>query len=301
MNTNLIKRFFIFSIAISAIAFASACQQNTNPNSNAGKTNTNQSNPGTANTNDTTTSNTIETKEPEQYRATVTLKFETTGEKSMTIPPLTAQVAHNGSANRLEFTLPNGEKLIYLDMPGKHLLIAPSRKQYAELTREAVGFEIRNLMTPAQMVEKLKNLKGYERVGEEQVNGRTAIKYRYSKTTDTNTKAGTIETEAEVLVDKETGLPLRSETISESKTGNVKGVTGLKLVTEMSNIQTTAEQSLFTEPTDMKKVEAEQVRQQINTLFSAAAALLTQIMQNTQADKPPATPTVTPTATPAQK
>ena len=302
------KKHFSISILSTAILafslFTISCQQTANQTSNTETRNTNnQPETNVSNTNSpSTTSTSIEANEPEQYTATITLKFETTGEKNMAVPPLTAQVARNGAASRLEFSLPNGEKMIYLDLPDKHLLISPTRKQYAELNQESTGFEIRRLMTPGEIVERLKTLQGYERVGEEQVNGRTAIKYSYAKTADTKTKAGNIETEAVVFVDKETGLPLRSETVSQSQNANVKGVTGLKLVTEMSNIQTSVNKDLFNEPTDLKKVQPEEVRQQINTLFNAAAALLGQLMQQqagNNGNSPSSSPT--PSSSPAKK
>lgn len=301
------KHFSVSFLSTAILAFSLftiSCQQTANQTSNTNTANANnQPDTNITNANNSSSSATsIEASEPAQYSATITLKFETTGEKNMVAPPLTAQVARNGAASRLEFVLPNGEKMIYLDLPDKHLLISPSRKQYAELNQESTGFEIRRLMTPGEIVGKLRTLQGYERVGEEQINGRAAIKYRYAKTSNTNTQAGNIETEAVVLVDKETGLPLRAETVSQSQTANVKGVTGLKLVTEMSNIQTSVNQSLFEEPTGLKKVEPEEVRQQINTLFNAAAALLGQLMQNQQtSSNPSASPTVTPSSSPAKK
>ena len=305
MHKHLWGRTSIFFIATLALSlFVSACQPNTGPNSNANIKTTNANASETnANANSSSTSKaTIEAREPEQYRATITLKFETTGDQKLSAPPLTAQVTRSGSRQRLEFALPNGEKLVYLDLPDKRLVIAPGRKQYAELTPEATGFEVRRLMTPAQIVAQLKNLDGYERVGEEQIGGRTAIKYHYAGTAKTNTQAGNIQTETNVFVDKDTGLPLRSETVSESTAANVKGVKGLRLVTEMSDIQTDVDQTLFSEPTDMKKVEPEQVRQQVETVFNAAIAIVKQLMQqNAQTgSNPAASPTATPTSVPAK-
>ena len=80
------------------------------------------------------------------------------------------------------------------------------------MNKEAFGFEVRNLMMPEQIVNQVKNVKGVENVGEEKFDGRDVIKYRYDATTDTQTKAGEVSTESYIFVDKETGLPLRSET-----------------------------------------------------------------------------------------
>lgn len=258
-------------------------------NSNAANTLSN------ANSSASTTSGaTIETKEPEQYQAVVTLKFEASGAQSMAVPPLKANVARSGADRRMEFTLPNGEKLIYLDRDGKQFIISPNRKQYAELNKESIGVDPRRMLMPEQIVNQVKNMKGVELVGEEKVGDRTAVKYRYGATTDTKSQAGTVATESYVLVDKETSLPLRSVTNAESQNGSVQGVKGMSVVTEMSDIKTTADASLFAEPTEFQKVPPEQIKSQVTMLFSAAMALLGQMMNSA---KPP-TSTASPTPQP---
>ena len=240
------------------------------------------------------TTTAIETREPETYQATVNLKLETMGAQPANLPPIIAQVARNGADRRMEFSLPNGEKVIYLDAAGKHYLISPNRKQFAELNKESLGFEVRDLMTPAQIVQQVKNLKGVERVGEENLNGRTVIRYKYNGATDTKSQAGNVQTEAIVLVDKETGLPLRSETNSQSENGQVKGVNGIRLITEMSNIQTTVAPDLFAAPKDYKQVAPEEVRGQLNAMMNVATALLGNLLKNPQTTNSPATVTPTP-------
>ena len=87
------------------------------------------------------------------------------------------------------------------------------------------------------------------------------------------------------------GLPLRSVTNSQSQSGSVQGIQGFNFVTEMSNIRTTADAALFAEPTDLQKVEPDQIKQQVNLVFSAALAIFGQLMKSAQ----PPTATVTPT------
>ncbi|HEX8736533.1 MAG TPA: hypothetical protein VF721_14480 [Pyrinomonadaceae bacterium] len=257
---------------------------NININSNANSTNTNVNTTGTSG---------VDAKEPDVYTATVTLKFETLGDQKMPLPMLQANVARSGEDRRMEFSLPGGEKLIYLDKGGKQFVISPNRKQYAELTKEALGFEVRRMLMPGEIVNQVKNIKGVERVGEEQMSGRTVIKYRYGATSNTGTQAGQVNTESFVYVDKETSLPLRSETVSQSS-GNVQGMSGIKVGTEMSNITTTADASLFAEPTDYKKVAPEEVKQQVNLVFNAVAAIAAQMMRSAQpaptGDMTPQTP-----------
>lgn len=287
-------------ILSAAAGLGLACQpESTNTDISSNKTNVNavanintNINTNVSNTNSSNESGvTIETKEPEQYRATVTLKLETSGNQALTMPPLKAEVARSGQDRRMEFAMPNGEKIIYLDKGGKQFIISPTRKQYAELNQESLGFEVRRMLMPEQIVNQLKNVKGVERVGEEKVDGRDVVKYRYASTTNTQTKAGNVETESYFLIDKETGLPLRSETVSESQSGNVQGINGLRLVTELNNVRTETSDELFALPTDFKKVAPEEIRQQVNTLFSAAVAIIGQMLKTAQ---PVATPTASP-------
>jgi hypothetical protein len=162
------------------------------------------------------------------------------------------------------------------------------------------------LMTPEQIVRRVQTLKGLEKVGEENFNGRDAVKYRYAAVSNTKSEAGQVNSESVLIVDKETSLPLRSETVSEA-TGQVRGVKGLRVVTEMSEIQTTAPADLFVEPADFQRVPPEQVRAQVNTIFQVAMAFLGQFLQNNTGQttaapsaSPAASPAISPAASPAQ-
>ncbi|HEX8143956.1 MAG TPA: hypothetical protein VF553_15260 [Pyrinomonadaceae bacterium] len=282
----------------------SACQQTTVTNTNS---NTNTSNANTtttiANANQVTTAvpagTVINTREPEKYSATLVFTAETEGgDKAVGIPPLSAEVARNGSQQRLSFKLPNNEQLIYIDSADKHYVISPTRKQYAELTPEATGFEIQRLMTPGQIVKFLENQRGYERVGEEQLNGRTAEKYRYANTTATGTQAGNVQSEAFVFVDKETGLPLRA-TLNSATSGNVEGVKGVRIVAEMRDIKTVVDPALFEVPKDYSQVTPQQVRQQIDVLTNTVAAVIKALLTNMGTQGSSSTTTVTTTTTTA--
>jgi hypothetical protein len=295
--------FLILSLAAGLLLGCGAPATTGNGNSNTtissnSNLNININSNTTANANTSSSSAAVETKEPDVYQATVTLKLEATGEQKMPLTSVQANVARNGDDRRMEFSLPTGEKIIYLDKGGKQFVILPNRKQYAELTKEALGFDVRRMMMPGEIVNRVKNIKGVERVGEEQINGRNVIKYRYGATANTGTQAGQVNTESFVYVDKETSLPLRSETVSQSQNGNVQGMSGARLSTEMSNISTTADASLFAEPTDYKKVEPEEVKQQVDTVFNAAAAILGQLMRSAQpaaTSSPAASPAASPT------
>src|SRR6266851_3502946 len=276
-QNSALKRFGL-ALTLLVLLSNSGCQPantNVNANANSGTMNSN-SNAGNANSNSESTERgpTINTREPEKYSATLTFSIETEGgDKAIGIPSLTVQVARNGDDRRVEFKLPDGSPLIYLDHNNRHYVIAPSRKQYAELSQDATGIQLHKLLTPGQLVEDLKNRKGVEPAGEGLINGRAADKYRYSASTNTNTKAGEVKAEAFVYVDKETGLPLRAEMLAESS-GDVKGVKAARVVAEMKDIKTDIAASLFEVPAGYAQVPPEKIRQQIDALTNAVAAII---------------------------
>jgi hypothetical protein len=260
---------------------------NINTNANVATTNINAAPPSA-----------LAAREPNTYRGVLVLTAETEGgEKTVGIPPLSAEVARNGEDRRVMFKLPDGSDLVYLDRAGTHYAILPARKQYAELTPAATGFQLHKLMTPGQLVAHLDRLQGIQSVGDESVNGRPASKFRYARTANTQTSAGQVETESFIYVDKETGLPLRAELYSEAS-GNVQGVKGAKIVAEMREITTTVDPALFEVPTTFSKISEQQVRAQVDAITNTVAAVLRTLLSNMNTTPPPAA-SPTPTATPA--
>ena len=301
-NTDVKRPVFILLFAIAAVAVAaSACSRGANVNSNINinaNTNVNANATG-ANVNAATAPSTIAAREPDTYKATIVFTAQTEGgDRTVGIPQLSADVARSGADRRLSFKLPDGSDLVYLEKGGVQYGIAPARKQYAELTPEATGFQLHRLMTPGQLVAHLDKLQGIESVGEEQLAGRTAMKYRYARTAQTQTSAGEVKTESFVYVDKETGLPLRAELFSEAS-GNVQGVKGANVVAEMQNISTTVEPSLFEIPPGYTKVPEAQVRAQVDAVANTLLALLRTLLQSRQAAPPPSpSPTASPATSP---
>ena len=287
------SRLFTIMLVLALMLLTGACQPaNTNSNANV-NTNTPPANSNAglanANTNSADRGTVINAREPEKYSATLQFNIETEGgDKVVGVPSLSLQVARSGDDRRVEFKLPDGSPLIYLDHNNRHYVVAPGRKQYAELTKEATGVQLQKLMTPGHLVEDLKDLKGVERLGEGPMNGRMAEKYRYSASTNTNTKAGEVKAEAFVYVDKETGLPLRAELIAESS-GDVKGVKAARVVAEMRDIKTEIAATMFEVPAGYAQVAPEKVRQQIDALTNAVAAILKAMMsgQGSQSDASP--------------
>lgn len=284
------------SIVLVAVIIAIGCQPPATNTTVATNTAVNANVNTNSNSNVGGTTATITTSEPEQYQANIRLTVETLGEANKaSSPPLGAVVARSGADRVMEFALPTGEKIIYLDKGGMNYVILPNRKQYAELSKEALGFEVRRLLMPDQIVNQVKTIPGVRLVGEESLNGRPVVKYAYSGSANTQTQAGTVATESYVLVDKETGLPVRSETVSQSQSGgNVQGVSGLKIVTEMTDIKTTPDASIFTLPAEFQKIDPEQVKAQATLVFNTVAALIGQAVKQAQAPATSPSPMVSP-------
>ncbi|HEY0004198.1 MAG TPA: hypothetical protein VGB17_05260 [Pyrinomonadaceae bacterium] len=291
-----------FLLLLFALAFiAAACQPSaTNTNTNTNTANVNASPAANTNASPATTDagSAIDTREPDRYRATITLTAEMSGESgNKTVPTLSAEVARDRDVRRVGFKLPNGEQIVYLDRPEKRYLLLPNRKQYAELTSESLGFDIARLMTPGQIVDQLKRQRGYERVGEETVEGRTAVKYRYTATAKTQTQAGQVNTETFVYVDKETGLPLRADLTSEAQ-NEVKGVRSAHIVAVMKDISTEVDASQFDVPQGYSKVDTQQLRQQVEAAAQLAKIFLTNMLAQSSAS-PGASPGASTAASPA--
>jgi hypothetical protein len=293
-------RFFIGAMLLQLILVGSACQQQPANSNNAGM-NTNATNTSAANTSNTNTATTtqagtsIDTREPDQYSATITMKVEVTGTQNLATPPLSANFARNGADRRIAFKIPGGDEVVYLDRGNKRYILLPNRKQYAEIDANSTGFEVPTVMTPAQIVNQVKSVSGCEQAGEEQFGGRPAIKYRCAAAARTGTQAGDVKTESFVYVDKETNLPLRSESVV-SLSQNVGGASAVKIVTEMTNIQTNVAPTIFDEPTGMNKVDPAQVRAQVEAVLKAALYFAQTMMQSSSSSGG-STPTATPATT----
>jgi hypothetical protein len=301
------QKLFSAFLASSLLMMVGCGGQATTGNANLVNSNVNLSNTFTGNTNinaNTTsvdpTSAIIETKEPDQYQAIVQLKLQATGDnKATNLPTIQANVARSGGDRRMEFNLPTNEKVLYIDKAGTTYLVLPNRKQYAVLDKQSLGFEVRQLMMPEQIVAQVRAVKGVERVGEETVNNRQVIKYRFGSVANTQSQAGQVQTESFFLIDKETGLPLHSETVSQSQGGNVQGYKGIRLITEMSDIKGEVSPDLFNVPTEFQKVDAAQVKSQAELIFNAVGLLLNQALnspQNQTANTNTAAPATSPTA-----
>ena len=184
-------------------------------------------------------------------------------QRQATLPPQQIQFARNGADRRWALNLPAPVgQIIYLEKSGLKYLIIPARNQYVELKPEELGFQLGTVLTPSAMVERLKPRAQYEQVGSEPINGRPAIKYRFVGAADTRTQAGTAQTDSYVYMDQETGLPLRADLNFSTTSGATDTGT---IMTE--NIQLNPDTTLFDVPTGMRKVETQELKQQVQNFI----------------------------------
>lgn len=274
MPSRITSACFLCSLVLMLAFGGAACTNNAPANANTTTTNTATTNTSTTTTNTATTTatTTINAREPEQYRATMVITGQTTG-NNQTAASFSIDVARNGSDRYYAFkNLPGIGQINYIDRADKSYVVIPSQRQYFEVTPETTGFKVPRAMTPGMMVEQLQHQQGVTLVGEEQLNGRTVTKYRFAGTTQTGSQAGQVSGESFVYVDKETGLPLRAEGSSAAQ-GNVQGVSGGHAVMEMRDLQTSVDPSLFEVPQDYKKLTPEQVQAQMRAALAIVQAL----------------------------
>jgi hypothetical protein len=288
----------LLTAALALALTGAACQPgatNTNAtNINAANANSTNST-GALNANDSTAAaNAFETREPSQYQATLVITQAATDKgQAMSTPNI--KIARDGDNRRYSISgLPAIGDVVFLDRADKRYLLLPTKKQYVELGPETTGFDVRSL-TPAQMVDRMKSQPGVERVGDDTVNGRSVVKYRYAAAGHTTTQAGDVRAENFIYVDKDTGLPIKVETFGQS-TGNVAGATRARVVAELRDLTTTVDAASFELPQGYAQITKEQIQQYVSIAASAFKFLMSNMGQQQQGGPPTV---VTPTTTPA--
>ena len=295
MRTVPVSKTLCGALALVCLLTVAACQQG----AVTVQTNTNATTSTTTTTNTNATSSptpvaTLETREPQRYRATLAFTVEAQGKPPAALPPM--QVARDGDNRRYSINLPAIGEVIFLDRADKRYLILTGRKQYVELNAQTTGFDVRSL-TPGQMVARLQQQPGVERVGDDTLNGRSVVKYRYAATAKTTTQAGDVHTDNYIYVDKDTGLPLRVEGYGQA-TGSVQGVNSGRLVAEMKDLSTDVDPTLFDLPTGYTQITQEQIKQQMAALAAIFQAVMSTVNAQANANAP-ATTTASPATTAA--
>lgn len=202
----------------------------------------------------------FQTREPERYQwtrvitAVTSVHTASTGEPSVT---QTVFMARDGDKRREDYEMPQGVKMTVLRLPEGSYTIYPSKKMYAEIGADS-SQEGAPSATPDFSADKLVNASRvgarYEKLGTEEVLGRTTTKYRV---TAEGSGAGAVSVETILWVDESLGMPVRSESTSRSEAMGESRYT-----VEYRDIKLEADDSLFVLPKDYRKVTQAEIQRE---------------------------------------
>lgn len=225
--------------------------------------NTNDAGPSTT-AGETSTTPPFSTKEPERYQATMVTKGSL-GEQSK-IPGMSELkttemlVARDGERRRIDVELFPGTKVTYLQLPQGSYMLVPDKKIYAEFKPgegEGQSGQMKN-GSPDFSPDKLLNQSAggarYEKLGAEDVGGRSTMKYRVTTTGRTGA-AKEATTETLIWIDEALGMPIKSETTNTGGAAN-----GSKYSTELRDLKQEVDASVFELPPDYRKVEQKELQ-----------------------------------------
>ena len=212
----------------------------------------------TSSGNSTFTTPPFSTKEPDRYRAIRLTSFTTTPGSENSNQVL---IARDGQSRREEYAGGSMGQIVYLEIPSGNFILLPSRKQYADLNtlssapssldgpdRSERPADDPPLLSPDQLLNESHPSATYEKLGNESLSGRTTTKYRVVVLNGAATSNETF-----IWVDDELGMPVKTETITTSRGQSAK------VTTELRDVSFELDESLFSWPSDYKKVEAEHI------------------------------------------
>jgi len=285
-----IAALIVLTMALAAFGCStSPTNSNTNTNANVSiNTNENSNLVAMANTNagtpaaGTAPASTFSTREPDRYTMKMNVNLEGSANNRQGSTQVEIDFARLDANRRWTLRVPSiNQEITYLEKPGLKYLIIPSRNQYVEVTPDAVSFPLGSLLTPSAMMERLQS-KPHESLGTETVNGRVAMKYRFTGAANTGTSAGTAQAESFIYVDQETNLPLRIDLTATT----TSGATARGLI-ETRDIHLNPDPTQFDVPTGYQKVTAEQLKQQVQGFISLVRAIAPYFGQPAAPPPPP--------------
>jgi hypothetical protein len=212
-------------------------------------------------TDDTVTTPPFSTREPERYQWTRVITGSVAGDAGANNQPAVSQsvfMARDGDRRREDYEILRGVKLTVLRLPEGSYTLYPEKKIYAEIggANGAQSGARRNVpqdFSADKLVNASRTGARYEKLGTEDVNGRTTTKYRV--TTKSAQSGETIETL--IWIDESLGMPIKSESTTKSEaTGESK------YAVEYRDIKLEADASLFVLPKDYKKVSQEEIQKE---------------------------------------
>jgi hypothetical protein len=262
-GTKLARRGALVTLFALIFLTASAACRRSNVESN---TNTDNSSVAASETSATPP---FSTKEPERYQwtsvTTVTLGDQASPAGATPANTTTSQVfvARDGELRREDYELTPGMKVSFLQLAGGRYRLLHSQKVYAELkpdesaTAAAQSQNVPSDFSPDKLLNASRTEARYEKLGTEEVNGRTTTKYRITVAREIG-EAKTANTENLVWVDESLGVPVKTETTSAG---------GSRYTMELRDIKLEVDAALFALPPDYKKVESKEIDKEMLSTY----------------------------------
>lgn len=236
-----------FLLVAGLLVATASCKRTAETNGNANGSNTNS----TVTADQTSSTPPFPTKEPERYQATM-VTSGSGGSQSASIPGLSAltnqqmSVARDGDKRRVETEMLPGIKIIYLQLAEARYALYPAKKLYAEIRLDQgnnalTSSQVPSDFTPDKLISGTPPGAKYEKLGTEEINGRSTTKYRVTSGGDSKSSSETI-----VWADESLGMPIKVESTSKD---------GGKFTMELRDIKQEVDSSLFELPKDYRKVE----------------------------------------------
>jgi hypothetical protein len=203
------------------------------------------------------------TREPDTYQARYVTSVDLGGAASPLSAAISAMkkeifVARDGAQRRQDFELVPGIKTSYLQISQGQFVLLPAKRIYAALDSQtkAIPAEASAGFSPDRLMNDRVEGSRYEKLGVENVGGRSTTKYRL---TSASLGGGERESQSETLVwvDESLHMPVKWEMTSKSKSGDQSRYTVV-----VEDIQPTVSADVFQIPTDFKKVDYKELRAQ---------------------------------------
>ncbi len=192
------------------------------------------------------------TKEPDRYQAIRITTFTETGntESSSSSQNNQVLIARDGEKRREEYSAGASGQVVYLEITAGRFIVLPESGLYADLsTLSDETDRSSHPDSPGLSPEELSNEPHapatYEKLGAETLAERVTTKYRVVVLNGADSQSETL-----IWIDEALGIPVRSEAISKS------GGHSSKVTMELKDIKLEVDESLFSWPSDYRKVEA---------------------------------------------
>ena len=164
-------------------------------------------------------------------------------------------IARDGDLRREDFEIKN-QKIATIQNGESRTVLLPEERIYADITTPTADAAWSDLIDFGSSPERLLHEQtpvssSYERLGTEEIDGRSTTKYRVV----VNNSGGTNVSKLETLlwIDESLGMPIRSESKSE----------GRQSIMNLTNISLTVDESVFRVPEGYKKVATTEITQRL--------------------------------------